>query len=250
MIDDDDILRARRSASGVIGALATAIPFDLRSVPRAIMCSRCGDVEVKRPGTFCGSCQSQIKRETLAANKQALIEQIPPHFRWARFNSPDLAKRCGERAVSVARDWRGRLLVLRGGTTVGKTSLACALVNREIDSGNYSVAFVECEEISPDAPDQKRAQKLLSDAMRCRFVVFDDLGQDLSGAPIGGGILAIRGERARRVIRHRHKNDLRTVVTLGIEDQIIRDAYGDDILGRLTEDTPDSLIVRMKGAAK
>lgn len=221
--------------------------------PRSNACANCG-AAIENVG-LCRTCGGrEIDREkrakirgvapTLSSLGSGLL-QIPRDFRWARLDSDLLAQRCEAHKVRIAADWAGRLLVLRGSTTAGKTSIAAALLTRAIESGIDGAWWINCEDVSPDAPRPDQSITLLDRAMFGSFVVLDDLGQDLSGAPEGGGIAAIRGERMRRVIRFRHREGMRTIVTVGLSDAQIKGGYGDDILSRLTVDRDDSTVIRL-----
>jgi DNA replication protein DnaC len=169
---------------------------------------------------------------------------------WARFDAPELVQRCNAIAVREAKAWRGVLLVLRGLTGSGKTSLATAIARRSIDGGREGTYWIDCEDLSPDAPNQSKAAKLHNNALRGRLVILDDVGADLCNAPENGGIASIRSERVRRIIRHRYKHELRTVITTKYDDDKLKAWYGDDTLRRF--DSESALVIRMRpqGVAK
>ena len=239
-----DVVRAARRAIGGLVA---------EDSPRPRLCFSCRAESVGvRPG-MCERCRRQVERERAHMIAERIL--IPPRFRWARLDrvhfapAPELSP-APPWAVEKVRAFDGSLLVLRGGTDTYKTSLAAARLLHEGEAGRSAI-MVLCEDLAPDARDQDRAHALLVRAAQEQVVLLDDLGQDLSGAPAGGGLASFRGARARRLIRQMH-NDIgiggrrRTLmVTTGLTDDQISAAYGDDIARRLLGDSPGTMVISL-----
>lgn len=241
-----------QQARGAIGELERRAPGESLT----FRCSSCG---VEPVGPRPGACRSCVRRESGIRKEVELQERalIPPRFRWARLDLAHFAPPGMSRpvvhpeAIRRVRSFRGQLLVIRGETGRGKTSLACARLLQEAEHGR-SAAYVPCEDISPDATDQDRAHALLGLARSCAAVILDDVGSDLGGAPVGSPLAAYRGDRLRRLIRSLYNAtgiDTRprlVMVTLGLEDEALR-AYGEDVVRRLVDESPGTMILRLGG---
>lgn len=242
------------AARGAIGSASRAKPLGIYA------CSSCGDELVgPRPGVCLGCRATEAELER--AHQLAERALIPPRFRWASldlvpwFAPPGICRHVAHpEAVRRAREFRGRLLVLRGASDAGKSSLGCAVVRAGAERGRSAVV-VRCADIAPDAPSQERAHALLVRAAHEQVVLLDDLGSDLSGAPAGEGLASYRGARARRLIRDLYDvtgvgtAERMIVITTGLDDRTIERSYGDDILRRMLRAEPGTLELTL-GAAR
>lgn len=251
-----------------IAAMLGAAPDLSKVVPRrcaGLESQYCGNpIElVPLPGGFrsdmwarglCAECsrkdseRKRLERERKEqARVQAQLDQIPEFFRWADLSTALIPPGCRSPvvradAIKRVRAWDGRILILRGESGTGKTTLAAARYRLEVGRGG-TCAFVCCEDLSPDA---ENPAETLRRALAADLTVLDDLGADLSNAPAGGGLAAYRVERARRVIRERYRKGKRSIITTPLKGNEIAIAYGEDIERRLTEDVPGTLIIGLR----
>lgn len=240
---------ARRIAK----SLGTA-PDLSKIVPRRCSCGN--PIELASlPGGFrsdiwtrgrCATCARDDSDRLKAERLRAQLDQIPEFFRWADLSKPFVPPGCKRavvkaEAIRQAKEWAGRLLIIRGDSGTGKTSLAAARYRFEVDRG-VQCAFVCCEDLSPDG---KNPAAELRRALAADLTVFDDLGADLSNAPAGGGLAAYRGEKARRALRTRYRRGKRSIVTTPLSNEALASAYGEDVERRLTEDVPGTLLLRL-----
>lgn len=243
-------MRVGEIAAAARGALGEAARRELHESTR-YKCVICRRAAVGARPEVCKGCVEDEARERAEERRASRLEQIPRRFRWAHlgldpFCPPGHARAVvSPRAIEAVRRHPGPVVLLRGETRSGKTSLVCAMARAELEHG-ADLAFVSCEDVAPDARDQARAASLLIRASQARIVVLDDIGQDLSGAPPGGGLAAYRGARIRGVIREFHRSQAhdsgrKLWITMGIDDDALGNGYGEDIRGRLLEDSPEIL---------
>lgn len=237
-------MRVGEIAALARGALGEAMRREVGEV-RRWPCGVCG---VELVGLRPDVCRGCTQRESVVDIERARAERlmIPPCFQWARLNLEPFTWRQGgpvvvhPKALEAVRRFRGTMLVLRGATGSGKTSLAAAWLMAQAAEG-MSAVFVECIKLPPDAPNQALAGQLLYAARRARAVVIDDLGKDLGGAPYGQHLAAYRAAPVCALIneifsRQRSPQAQRVVITAGLDDDLIRGAYGPDILRRVSPD--------------
>lgn len=195
----------------------------------------CGTMSSRVP---CADCVREV--EAAAASRRAQGPRgIPPRYRWARLDAPELAAR-----VSVALGEEtdpGRIgrrlaasealaVLLVGPAGAGKTSLAVAAM-REVRGAVFVPALeLERARIAHRAGDGEAA--IVELAISAPLLVIDDLGQDRPHAASAVG----------PVIAARHDAERRTWVTTGLDAGSPRGVfpelearYGAGIVRRLTE---------------
>lgn len=126
-------------------------------------------------------------RAKLQAARQAKLmkrAEMPPALRLKRFE--DFRTGPGtldayEAAVACARDPEHQGLVLAGGTGVGKTHLAAAIMAGRI-AGGHEVLFATVPELIEDLRaiqrDQGKLEEMHKMLTRCELLVLDDLGAE------------------------------------------------------------------------
>jgi hypothetical protein len=244
---------ARSSGDSMI-ALSTAISGEI--VRRGSVCQGthgrpCGKA-LPGPG-LCDECYHEMKRIELEEKTKPVIKaEIPEIFQWAKLGENGLLSLCGPRKIQEAIAWQKkisrvkgpRILVLRGETGSGKTTLACALLRAWIAQGDESARFVSCEELSPDFTGEH--QEATRRALGASRLVLDDLGQDVAGALPRSPLASRRNASAKSVIRYRHRKALPTIITTGLEYAQIDAIYGPDTERRITENAPGVLCMLLE----
>ncbi len=232
-------------AQSALGAVSS--PPEL--TPSSYPCALCRAPIGPRPG-LCATCFLR-RSESLRLSTVAERALVPPRFRWARLDMCPFAPPGGagdvvrRDALRLVQGFRGAMLVLRGDSGSGKTSLAVAKLLSDSDGG----VFVGCELLAPDAESQELVPALLARAHSAPVVLLDDVGADLSGAPADSGLASYRGARVRRLLRQLHNmrhagSRQRVILTTALKDSAIERSYGDDVLRRMTE-AGDTLVVSL-----
>lgn len=178
--------------------------------PEFVRCE-CGQMTTLAP---CWECVKATEAKLDAARADA-DAGIPPRYRWARLDAPELGERVlfAERggrvppqaAVAAAvAGHRGPAVLFVGPAGSGKTSFAVACM-REVPRAMYvSAAALERARIEHRAGSGEAP--LVERALRSRLLLIDDLGQDKPSA-----VSAVEA-----VILARHDAELRTWVTTGL----------------------------------
>lgn len=202
-------------------------------------CNGCGENMIL-PG-LCDVCAAQ--RET-AENRRKCAEALatlPRTMSWANFASEALLRRPGpngrprvepsadgsdpiswcRRALPPLLKGQARNIVLLGPTSVGKTTLACAMA-REVVELDPSIArgmrFYSCVDMSMCRREARWGEgrpKSLEVARSCSLLIFDDLCQETHGADV-----------AIEVIHARYDARLPTIFTTWAKPTEIADKYG------------------------
>lgn len=220
----------------------------------AFVCAVCRVAPVGVRPDVCAAC-ARSARDPL--HDDALDRaRIPEHFRWADLGLRPFRPPWGTEPVVRQEDvdraaaFRGSLIVIRGKSGAGKTSLACALLRRAVVTKNRSGVFVEAEKIAPDAHRQDIARELFDRATSESCVVIDGIGQDVGGAPGDSGIAAFRSRRMRELVREIHNDSpghgtpkRRLIITADIEGDEFLAAYDEGLMRRVFEETDDTLIM-------
>jgi DNA replication protein DnaC len=166
-------------------------------------------------------------RDALAA----LERTIPPVYRWASFESKDLAPRVGEKAVRDALAsavWRQPRLIFMGLARTGKTSLAVACLRRRVRDAGRAAGFVHAYKLGVARIQHVAGHgepEVVDDAMKLPLALVDDLGSERD----------LVSNAVPDVIFARHAEDLPLWVTTGLTRAQLRDRYGAGMVGRLFE---------------
>lgn len=135
-------------------------------------------------------------------------------------------------AAAVHDAWkrmeRASKVVLLGGTRAGKTLLAIAALEAELRGGNDRARWVHAPTL--------REPEIMAKALASSFLVLDDLGYELDGAPEGSGWLSQkRGPACEFLGRWYLRRDVRLVVTTFMDDSAMSTAYGQGAAARVYE---------------
>lgn len=184
---------------------------------------------------LCRACaeKAQIAREHEQRRARLAAEtlaSIPPRFRWASFDAPEMSQRV--RPASIIE--RARELVATGGNVVllgdsgsGKTSLAIALLRAIADDKNTIGRFFTSFELA-EARRQSRLgageAPAVDRAARAGIIVLDELAAEMA-----------RDTGVDEVIRRRHDHNVRTIYTSGFDRKVISDRYGSGVERRIFE---------------
>ncbi len=202
---------------------------------------RCSSV-VERPG-ICDPCgDARAKAAEAKRIAERVRREIPLELQWSTWSNPELAERC---VTNVARareaiEARGSAVII-GAAGLGKTSLAVAWLRERLEAGEERARFVEAYNLAE--PSYIEGLSRLDLALCASSLVLDDLGKELAGAPSDSGVAAQRVAIVHKIIRARHSQGLKTVVTTGYDQAGIARIYGDDIARRLFE---RAAVVRLK----
>ena len=157
---------------------------------------------------------------------------IPPSFRWATLDAPELRQRVArERAIAEAKAALSSAggLLLFGLSGSGKTSLACALLRAwGAKNGHRRGIFVPAFRLGIARAQHGLGQgeaPLVERATTARLVVVDDLGSE--GASHASAVPEVIQERALA--------GLLTWVTTWMTPGAIAQRYGDGVARRLYE---------------
>ena len=194
---------------------------------------KCGET-LDFPG-MCDTCYQAHEKAAAKQHDEERTGTIPQKFRWATFDNPLLASRCGSKTTAAAKAAAKRLgggdvngAILLGAAGAGKTSLACAMLRSLIYtpvgfSGRFcsSIALA----LSRRETEYGEAPLELGVAKQSSILVLDDLGQE----PIRDA------DVMTEVIHARHNADLPTIVTTWQDEAGIQSRYGDGTARRLLE---------------
>lgn len=231
-----DAARALRDPQTIESVLAELVPAPSGWPCRGKSCSAVLD----RPG-ICAFCVASAERDEKRARVATQIRrEIPGRFAWAKWGAPLLPQRVrgGIGMVAHAQEklTGGGRVTLAGAAGTGRTSLACAWLREQIESGREQRdRFVAAHDLA--APSHVDGVTRFDLAISADALVIDDLGEELFAAPAGGGVAAQRIEIMSKLIRTRYDRDLDTVITTGRDAATIARLYGDGIARRVFEST-------------
>lgn len=206
-------------------------------------CTVCGELMEDMPGPgVCDPCHEKMARRERAERLRPAFESIPERWRWATFrkdsldimldrivpvkDNPELLGRCIEIAEKVST-WNQAYVLIDGPSGYGKTSLACAILRYVMDLDvppSAGCRFVFAPAIAKAFRESRFGDvpEVISVCDRASVLVIDDLGADARYRDI-----------LREVIQNREIVGRPTIVTTGLRQKAIADAYGDGISRRL-----------------
>lgn len=239
---------------------------------------------VTHPGV-CDRCGAEREDADARAEFSAALDSIPPFFRWASTGAPELDRRVSPaESISVsscmlaerlALDLLGgvtKVVLLQGPRDAGKTSLACAVASTVISaaiaawirhqrarpSGREAYAeprvcsvgrglfFVAARDLAPPKDrDPEAPAPLYARARRSRFVVLDELGQEIEAREDTAATSA-RVKATGDLVAHWWDNNVPMLATTPMtEDQILR-FFGGGVQKRLCK-AEHVRVIRLKG---
>ena len=184
-----------------------------------------------RPGAYCepygdggriyvvrwGNCGARSSADLQASAERALKSaRLPERLVGCTFEtyrtaglSQDILKAKGMALAAVSD---GNSLILSGGSGVGKTHLAAAMVNARVNSGK-SALFVPVPDLLDDlrsAVSTGKGSGAMDAVKKAEFLALDDLGAERLTEWVG--------ERLYMIVNHRYLNRLQTVITTNAEN--------------------------------
>jgi DNA replication protein DnaC len=205
---------------------------DVRNRPLVATCSACGAGLTEAPASgVCGSCQDDA-RQLRYERRLAVVatrESIPARYRWAQFDSPELARRVQD-ATAIARlkaeAQSFERVTLHGPAGIGKTVLSACLLDARAREGahgyfldGFTLAHARSRaRLGGEAPE-------VESALTARVCVIDDLGSEPN---VGSSAVS-------EVIHKRHAANLATVITTWMTPAEVKARYGDGIARRCFE---------------
>ena len=159
----------------------------------------------------------------------SLERSIPPAYRWATLDAPELPSRVYVPAIGIGKNASHESRVcLMGTSRAGKTSLAVAMVRAWVVKHERAAMFVPAHRLALarlQHPAGRGEADLVEQAMQAPLVLLDDLGseRDFPSNPIAD------------VIFERHAQDLPTWMTTGLTRDPLVARYGAGVVARLFE---------------
>jgi DNA replication protein DnaC len=160
----------------------------------------------------------------------AFLERtIPPAYRWARFDAPELAERAPAASVALAESFCAEPRVcLMGVSRAGKTSLGVAMIRAWVARARRPAAFVHAYRLGTariQHPAGHGEPEAVDVAMRMPLILLDDLGSErdhvMSAVP---DVIFERDAQARS-----------TWVTTGLTREQLVKRYGLGVVARVFE---------------
>ena len=161
----------------------------------------------------------------------AVLERtIPPVYRWARLDAPELSERVGrhDRRAVARKVWREPRIVFMGAARTGKTSLAVALLRRAVAETGRLAGFFHAYQLGVARIQHQAGHgepELVERATRMPLVLLDDMGNERDTA----------ANALPDVIFARHAEDRPLWVTTGLSRPQLVARYGAGIVGRMLE---------------
>jgi DNA replication protein DnaC len=208
---------------------------------RKFPCRRCGE-DIGRNVSLCDPCVLPHRREERARLLKPARDTIDNDYRWARFGAPALEARVVAKAhvLDAARKLLSEgqtVITIVGGTGVGKTSLACAILAEEIEAGmNLHCAgdvlkraigarFFHAYDLSVARAEHRLGggePPKVVEAKRASVVVIDELGRDER-----------KTSDVAEVIRRRLAASMPTIITTWQTQEEVKNSYDGGIARRL-----------------
>jgi IstB-like ATP binding protein len=183
----------------------------------------------QNPKPTCEACLLFLARKENALKAVRAFEQtIPPRYAWASLDAPELAQRVvPETAIAWGqRHLHEPWLTFQGGSGVGKTSLAVALLHERVRSTGIGAIVILAFRLA-NARIQHRAGDgeplIVERAMRAPVLLLDDVGQEL----------ATPANPVADIIQERDAEELPTWITTGLTREEIGQRYGGGVARRL-----------------
>lgn len=214
--------------------------------PKPTPCRHCGALAI---GGVCDACMRAIELSEKAEARAALLRpargSLPVRGRCMRFGEGILSVWAPAAAIEAAAGWdcTPPVLVLTGPAASGKTSIACALVNRLVDRAAKADASETLVAMAADTyftaaywPAKARAEAALGKGEapivdRCigaTLLVLDDLGAEIA-----------RSSAVPEILFERHHHQRPTIVTTKLTSRAIAERYhafdGEGLARRLLE---------------
>jgi DNA replication protein DnaC len=188
----------------------------------------CGDF--RGPTLPEGATREQTTRDGRQDAGARLLRTVPPAYRWARFDAPEMAARVGS-ALGRAREralWRQPRIVFTGRAGTGKTSLAVACLRQWVDERAAPAVFAHAYALATarlQHPAGHGEPEVVERAMTAPLTLLDDLGSERDSA----------GSAAPEVVFVRHAENRPLWVTTGLTRPQLVARYGEGIVRRLFE---------------
>ena len=158
-----------------------------------------------------------------------LERTIPPSYRWARFDSEELAERAPQASIPVAEASSAEPRVcLMGVSRAGKTSLGVAMLRAWVLRARRPAAFVHAYRLGVariQHPAGHGEPEAVDIAMRMPLILLDDLGSERDHAC----------SAVSDVIFERDAQGLATWVTTGLTREQLVKRYGLGVVARVFE---------------
>lgn len=195
---------------------------------------------------------ARAERDRRAVDKALL--KIPPRYRWAAFDAPELPNRVKPaKAIEAVRkvaermvesvtpdhdDWAGGIVTLVGPAGAGKTVSACCIFRLFVSTRGANAKFSRFDDSFTLESIRRNSglgeePEIITDARSTDFLVIDDLGAE----PVSPD------RTIAELIHHRHAHDGMTVITTGLTPELVSQRYGDGVARRVFEGT----VIRLGG---
>ncbi len=209
--------------------VADVLTEGLMGKPGPFVC-RCG-AEIGHPGV-CDSCGAAWELEAFQRLLAPARGTIPARFRWARFGAPEMRQRVPEANMRRVLDIASPLplgIALVGESGAGKTSLACAMLQRIHDWAGPNkphagverarrAFFVSAGELVAAGEEAKRYNAVESDILKrakhASVLVLDNVEPGKLDSIVG------------RVVMDRHDSELVTIITTWMDEAEAGRHYG------------------------